>query len=162
MHVVIMPKAGQTMEEGVVLRWLKREGDTVGADEVIVEIETDKAIAEVPSEISGVMRKILVHEGKTVPVLTPLAYVGGLEEELPGEEMKQDGQRVAIEPAQPIATTGSAKVSDSGPRAVSPRARRLAEERGVDIRLLEGSGPEGRVTEDDVKTYLDGHEQSRS
>jgi pyruvate/2-oxoglutarate dehydrogenase complex dihydrolipoamide acyltransferase (E2) component len=63
MHLIIMPKAGQTMEEGAVLRWLKQEGQAIRAGEAVVEIETDKAITEVASEISGVLRKILVAEG---------------------------------------------------------------------------------------------------
>jgi pyruvate dehydrogenase E2 component (dihydrolipoamide acetyltransferase) len=83
MDSIIMPKSGQTMEEGVVRRWLKNEGEAVQAGEVVVEIESDKAIAEVPSGVSGVLRKILISEGETVPVLTPLAYVGALDEELP-------------------------------------------------------------------------------
>src|SRR5690242_11997679 len=104
MNRIIMPRSGQTMEEGIVRRWLKAEGDSVQAGEVILEIETDKAIAEVPAPDSGVLRKILVAEGETVPVLTPLAYVGALHEDLPGDSQSE---RAKITPAASIAPSAA-------------------------------------------------------
>ena len=144
------------MEEGVVRRWLKNEGEAVQAGEVVVEIETDKAIAEVPSGVSGVLRKILISEGETVPVLTPLAYVGALDEELPREASASTPRIKEVEtrPLTPAAATESARVFDSGPKVISPRARRLAAEHAIDITLLAGTGPEGRITESDVQDYL--------
>ena len=70
-----MPMLGEVMEEGVVLSWKKQEGEAVEKGEIILEIETDKAVAEVESPVSGVVRKILVPEGETVPVNTPLAVI---------------------------------------------------------------------------------------
>ena len=70
-----MPMLGEVMEEGVVLSWRKQEGEAVEKGEIIVEIETDKAVAEVESPVSGVVKKILVAEGETVPVNTPLAVI---------------------------------------------------------------------------------------
>jgi len=70
-----MPMLGEVMEEGVVLSWKKQEGEAVEKGEIILEIETDKAVAEVESPVSGVLRKILVPEGETVPVNTPLAVI---------------------------------------------------------------------------------------
>jgi pyruvate dehydrogenase E2 component (dihydrolipoamide acetyltransferase) len=154
MHIILMPKSGQTMEEGAVLRWLKKEGEPVQAGETVVEIETDKAIAEVASEASGVLRKILVSEGETVPVLAPLAYVGGPKEEVPSGATKLDSKRVEVEPALPAATTEGTQALPRISRLVSPRARKLAAAHGVDLDLVAGSGPEGRITEDDVKNFL--------
>jgi pyruvate dehydrogenase E2 component (dihydrolipoamide acetyltransferase) len=156
MDRIIMPKSGQTMEEGVVLRWLKNEGEAVQAGEVVVEIETDKAVAEVPSQVSGVLRKILISEGETVPVLTPLAYVGGVDEELPQETSARAPGTKEVEPppSAPVAVTDRALFSGSGPKLISPRARRLAAEHGIDITLLAGTGPDGRITESDVQEYL--------
>src|ERR1017187_10001168 len=144
-----MPKSGQTMEEGAVLRWLKKEGEPVQAGETVVEIETDKAVAEVPSEASGVLRKILVSEGKTVPVLTPLAYVGG-----PKEATKLESKPVEIEPVPPAAATEGTRALPRVTKLISPRARKLAVTHGVDLDLLTGSGLEGRVSEEDVKNFL--------
>ena len=85
MHQVIMLKFGQTMEEGTVRNWLKHEGDWVSAGDAVVEVETDKVTMEISSEVSGVLKRTLVPEGKTVPVLTPLAYIGEANEELSPE-----------------------------------------------------------------------------
>lgn len=154
MHVVNMPKSGQTMEEGTVLHWLKCEGEEISVGEALLEIETDKAIAEITSDVSGVLRKILVQEGQTVPVLSPLAYVGQLDEAFPPASV----------PLKMIAETGSNLTSsqiESGlmpersTGAVSPRARKLAREYGIDVEQIAGTGPGGRITEDDVRAFLD-------
>jgi pyruvate dehydrogenase E1 component alpha subunit len=155
MYAVIMPKAGQTMQEGVIRRWLKQEGDPIAVGEAIVEIETDKAIAEVPSEKSGLLRKILVTEGETVPVLATLAYVGGADEEMPADPLKRQPERLAAPLTPADAATPTAGVAEKRAVLVSPRAKKLASEHGLDITLIARAGPEGRVTEDDVRRYLD-------
>lgn len=149
-----MPKSGQTMEEGVVRRWLKGEGEAVQPGDVVVEIETDKAIAEVPSPGSGILRRILVPEGETVPVLTPLAYVGTLEEELPIEASAARTNVLPTRPSAPAQIPEMPRLPITGPKLISPRARRLAAEHRIDIALLAGTGPEGRITESDVQDYL--------
>jgi pyruvate dehydrogenase E2 component (dihydrolipoamide acetyltransferase) len=154
MNRIIMPRSGQTMEEGIVRRWLKVEGDSVRAGEVILEIETDKAVAEVPAPESGVLRKILVPEGVTVPVLTPLAYVGALHEELPGDSTPEQAKAVPAESAAPFTATEHARLPVNRPKLISPRARRLAAEHNIDLAVLAGSGPEGRITESDVQDYI--------
>ena len=75
MHALIMLKFGQTMEEGTVRKWLKQEGDWVAAGDAVVEVETDKVTMEICSEVSGVLKQILVPEEKSVPVLSTLAYI---------------------------------------------------------------------------------------
>jgi pyruvate dehydrogenase E2 component (dihydrolipoamide acetyltransferase) len=80
MYTIIMPKAGQTMEEGTVLRWFKQEGERVESGEVVVEVETDKAVMEVASERPGILCRILVSEGERVPVMAELAHIEGCDE----------------------------------------------------------------------------------
>ena len=83
-----MLKLGQTMTEGTVLTWLKKEGDAVSVGEPVVEVQTDKVNVEIACETSGILRRILVREGQCVPILTPLAYVGGLDEVLPSSDAR--------------------------------------------------------------------------
>ena len=154
MHIV-MPRAGQTMEEGVVLRWLKQEGDEVRRGEVVVEIETDKAVVELEAESAGVLRRIVVPSGQTVPVLSVLAYLGDPTEEIPSSTATNE-----TSDAQPTeqASRSTTKEAPPAPRdktiAISPRARKLAAERHVDVSLLSGTGAGGRITEADVEKWL--------
>ena len=162
MHVIVMPKAGQTMEEGAVLRWHKKEGERVQAGEVLLEVETDKAIAAVISEMSGVLRRILIPEGNTVPVLTLLAYVGGAEEEFPPETSGHDIKDVITKPLPTTNITGGQSDPQRVSKLVSPRARKLASEHGIDPELLTGTGAEGRVTEEDVRLHLDRRQEGKT
>ncbi|NMD34559.1 MAG: 2-oxo acid dehydrogenase subunit E2, partial [Planctomycetes bacterium] len=86
-HNVLMPKAGQTMEEGTLVQWLKKEGDAVAAGDPIMVIQTDKADLEVEAQASGVLRKILVHEGQVVPVLSVVAVIAAADEEIDAEAL---------------------------------------------------------------------------
>ena len=133
---VIMPRAGYEMTEGTVVRWLKAEGDSVEAGEVIAEIETDKATLELEAHAPGMLRSIVVAEGETVPVGDVLAYVGAPDEPLPE-------RRHAPQP------TESRLVRESRP-GTSPVARRLAIEHNTDLSSVTGTGPRGRITKDDV------------
>src|SRR5579864_5289824 len=119
---VTMPVLGLTMEEGTVAEWLKREGDTVARDEPLLTVEMDKGTVEVPAPASGVLRRIVVQPGTTVPVKTLIAEIG-------------DTSEVVTAPARQF---------------VTPRARLRAREMGVDLSSLRGSGPHGRVVEADV------------
>ena len=85
-QAIVMPKFGQTVEESSIQRWLKQEGDSVSNGEILFEIETDKAVLEVPSFSEGTLLKILAPEGSTVPVLTTVAYVGDPGEKIPESE----------------------------------------------------------------------------
>jgi pyruvate dehydrogenase E2 component (dihydrolipoamide acetyltransferase) len=153
-----MPQSGETMEEGTVVTWLKREGDPVEQGEAIVEIETDKALLEAESPYSGILRKILCPEGETVPVHTPLALIGEADEKIPqfDETGSPPGEPILSEPPkdQPSTTDASPRprVDMQGTRIpASPAARRLAAEQGIDLESLRpGSGPGGRITFSDV------------
>jgi pyruvate dehydrogenase E2 component (dihydrolipoamide acetyltransferase) len=153
---VIMPKLGQTMEEGTIARWVKKEGDKVEKGDILLEITTDKATLEVESYASGFLRKIVVQEEETVPVTEVIAYIADdmkeeIPEELKGEkpgvkkrEEKEEGVREKAERPPLKPGEGETKVK------ISPLARKLAEERGVDIGKIKGSGPGGRIVKEDI------------
>ncbi|MEN3002622.1 MAG: biotin/lipoyl-containing protein, partial [Armatimonadota bacterium] len=160
MQTIIMPKMGDAMEEGTLLRWLKAEGETVKEGEPIAEIATDKATVELEAPASGILRGIRVQAGETVPINTPLAYILAEGESLP-EEGKRDGkaappsetpprrEEVAVAPA-PVAPEPTEERIKA-----SPLARKIAQEHGIDLRLLQGTGPQGRIVERDVLAYLE-------
>jgi pyruvate dehydrogenase E2 component (dihydrolipoamide acetyltransferase) len=123
---VPLPMLGLTMSEGAVARWLRQEGDPVRKGDPLFEVETDKAVLDVEAPADGVLLRRLVAENQTVAVGTTVAIIGA-----PGQAAEAPAKKTA-----------------------SPRARKLAEDRGVDWRTLAGSGPGGAVTEDDVKRAL--------
>lgn len=144
---VIMPKLGLTMTEGTIERWLKQEGDRVEKGDPLVEIITEKINFQYESPASGILRKILHHEGEVVPVATPIALLVEEGEALPEFE--------AIQPEAPVEMHRPAAVEreirESRTRIfISPIARKIAEERGLDLSLLKGSGPGGRIIKQDV------------
>ncbi|MEE9199449.1 MAG: dihydrolipoamide acetyltransferase family protein [Dehalococcoidia bacterium] len=157
---VIMPQMGFDMVEGTVVRWLKAKGDTVNRGEPIVEVETDKATVEVEAFGSGLLREILVTEGDTVPVGQVIGVIAAADEELPevkgpvstpkAKATPEDGAKPEAPPQPPRG------VKPQGPGArgrVSPLARRIAEEKGIDLRQVTGSGPRGRITKEDVLAF---------
>jgi pyruvate dehydrogenase E2 component (dihydrolipoamide acetyltransferase) len=145
--VVIMPKLGLTMTEGSIEKWLKREGDRVEKGEPLVEIITEKLNFQYEAPASGVLRKILHQEGETIPVSTPIAILA------------EEGE--ALQEGMPLHPAPDEKVSQPEPPLretrepsrrifVSPIARRIAREKGVDLTGVEGSGPGGRIVKKDV------------
>ena len=157
---VVMPKMGYDMEEGKIVKWLKQEGDPVEKGEVIAEIETGKVNIEIEAFDSGILRKILAAPGETVPVGQPIAIIAGPDEELP--DVPANGKTVAVAEApveeRPTVVERVAPEPEPFPPVkgvkASPLARRLAEEYGVDITQIQGTGPGGRITRDDVKAYV--------
>ncbi|MCY3775948.1 MAG: dihydrolipoamide acetyltransferase family protein [Candidatus Aminicenantes bacterium] len=155
METIQLPKLAITMEEGTVVRWLKREGDPIAKGEPVVEIETEKANAEIESTCGGYLKRIAVKEGETAPVEAVLAYIAGDEAEL-----KAPYEPAVPEPkpkAQPVSTKPSPKVPPrvpaarpKGPVRAAPAARRLARELGLDLASVQGSGPGGRILPADV------------
>ena len=159
---VILPKLGQTMEEGTIVQWLKKEGDTIGRGDVLFQVESDKAVLEVEAKTRGVLRRILVTKGIKIPVLTPVAIIARPDEDISEALSEQRG--VGSAGARPSAATptragsvppGPSWESDRGRIFSSPRARRLAAEKGVDLSLVVGSGPNGRIVEKDVLFFLE-------
>jgi 2-oxoglutarate dehydrogenase E2 component (dihydrolipoamide succinyltransferase) len=152
-----MPQLGETIIEGTILKWLKQEGEHIERDEPLFEISTDKVDTEVPSPVSGVVSKILVAEGATVPVKTDIAEIaedgadsgaGDASEAESVTAPPSAGAEGGVTPGAPVAGT----LQDNGPRSqiLSPLVRRLASEHGVDLAGLSGSGSGGRITKKDV------------
>jgi pyruvate dehydrogenase E2 component (dihydrolipoamide acetyltransferase) len=161
MTEVIMPKMGDAMEEGVLVEWLKAEGDRVAADEPIANIQTDKAVVELPSPAPGVLAGLLVKPDDTVPVGRAIAAVLGEGEELPAGW--GDGAIARKEEAEPAAPARAA-VKEPGAAApavaegrvrASPLAKKVAASLGVDLASVEGTGPGGRIVERDVRARAD-------
>ena len=161
---VILPKLGQTMEEGAIVEWMKQEGDPISRGEVMFTTESDKATLEVEAPGRGFLRRILVPEGETVPVLTVVGLMTStLEEDMSayqpqGPSFASDvGLAEAAAPEAPEAKAPERAVAEPERGRVfsSPRARRLAREKGFDLAQIAGSGPDGRIVERDVVAYLE-------
>ena len=145
---VIMPKLGLTMKEGTIEKWLKQEGDRVEKGEPLVEIITEKLNFQYESPASGILRKILHPEGKVVPVTTPIAIIAEEGEALP--EFEAIKSEVPIEAPMPAAAVRKEMKEHRERIFASPVARKIAQEKGIDLSLLKGSGPGGRIIQTDV------------
>ena len=158
---ITMPQLGYDMQEGTVVKWRKGEGEEVSRGEVIAEIETDKAVVEMEAYAGGILRKLVVAEGKTVPVGTLIAVITAPDEEMPplealegaaapsaSEDASKSGAEAAIAPPRPSPAKTEVRAS--------PIARRLAQERGIDLAKITGTGSGGRITEADIEAYKEG------
>ena len=163
-----MPQMGYDMEEGTVIRWLVEEGAEVALGDAVAEIETDKAAVDFESPVAGVVLKILVAEGTTVPVGETIAIVGDAGEDLTATDSAPEEE---TEPAAaPDDSAADAPAVETDPQSApepqqertamfednlraSPVARKLAEEQGIDLSLIKGTGPGGRITRDDVLSF---------
>ncbi|MBA4096664.1 MAG: acetoin dehydrogenase dihydrolipoyllysine-residue acetyltransferase subunit [Rhodospirillum sp.] len=142
-----LPRLGETMEEGRIVTWLKQPGDRFKRGEILLEVETDKTVVEVPALQDGVMVRHLAAEADMIPVDAPIARIEVASAPAASAAPKQAAKPVATVPAPAPQATPSP--SNGGLRA-SPRARRLARDRGVDLAALTGSGRNGRISGDDV------------
>jgi pyruvate dehydrogenase E2 component (dihydrolipoamide acetyltransferase) len=159
-EIIAMPKLGFDMAEGTLVRWLKREGETVAKGEVLAEIETDKATVEVEASVSGTVRRLLVGERSTVPVGAPIAVLGSPDEPIdalapsaapaPIASSADSASQPAPSPVPHSPPSAAAAEGVPGGVRASPIARRIAGERGIDLSSLRGSGPEGRIVKKDV------------
>ena len=155
---IVMPQLGYDMREGTVVRWVKQEGDEVVANEVIAEIETDKAVVEFKPTTGGVLRRIVAGEGEAVPVGQLIAVIGDADEALPDDLGRPTPDTAAATETAPAASQAPAPAAAAAPAGevrASPIARRLAQERGVDLETLTGTGPGGRIVEADVLAAAD-------
>jgi pyruvate dehydrogenase E2 component (dihydrolipoamide acetyltransferase) len=155
---VILPKMGQTMEEGAIVEWLKEPGDPVSRGDVLFTVESDKAVLEVESSVNGFLREILVPAGEKVPVLAVVALVTSTADEpLEGHHTSGVPDRAAqtLElPTAPASPPPGAAQARAGRLFASPRARKAAREKGIDLTPVTGSGPGGRIVERDVLRSL--------
>jgi pyruvate dehydrogenase E2 component (dihydrolipoamide acetyltransferase) len=130
-----LPDLGEGLTEGEISRWLVSEGQEIAEDDPLVEIQTDKTTVEIPSPAAGTVTSILVEEGKVVPVGTVLVVIDG----------EPDGER-------PRAATETVSSERAPKGRATPLVRKIAQELGVDLDALTGTGPQGRVTEEDVRS----------
>jgi pyruvate dehydrogenase E2 component (dihydrolipoamide acetyltransferase) len=173
---VIMPKMGDAMEEGTLLKWLKSEGEEVSEGDPIAEIETDKVTMELEAEDEGTLAQLIADEGQDVPVGEAIAFIQGEGEEVPersegggeAEEEAEEGGEEDGGRAQATATETEAPEEEEAEEAdvqadgradghfrASPIVRRLAEENDLDLSKIDGSGPAGRIVERDVRAAME-------
>jgi pyruvate/2-oxoglutarate dehydrogenase complex dihydrolipoamide acyltransferase (E2) component len=151
-----LPDLGEGLTEGEIARWLVVEGQELAEDDPLVEIATDKTTVEIPSPAAGTVTRILVAEGEVVPVGTVLVVIGGDGAEGAAAEAEAPPPAPRAEPA-PVLEPESASVSQSQGRVqATPLVRRVAADLGVDLAELRGSGPNGRITEEDVRNAAEG------
>jgi pyruvate dehydrogenase E2 component (dihydrolipoamide acetyltransferase) len=177
---MIMPKMGDAMEEGTLVKWLKSEGDEVSEGDPIAEIETDKVTMELEAEDSGTLAQLIASEGEDVAVGEPIAFIQGEGEEVPerdgsgqadaeeAEGSDEGGEAQAqtateTEEEQPSEdeqqpSGDGAQAGGNGHFRASPIVRRLAQENNLDLSRIEGSGPQGRIVERDVRAVLESGE----
>ena len=158
---VHMEALSPTMEEGRLVKWTKREGDAVKTGETLAEVETDKAVMELVARADGQLVKVLAQEGSTVPVGDVVAWIGEPGEKIEGAGSGEQGAAASkpapTAPAAPVRTqpalapTSAAAPADATRVKASPLAKRIAKEAGVDLKLVQGSGPGGRVIKRDVE-----------
>jgi pyruvate dehydrogenase E2 component (dihydrolipoamide acetyltransferase) len=160
---VVMPRYSLTMQKGTVVKWLKNEGDSIEKGMPIVEVEADKVTTEVESPVSGILLKICASEQTEVPVGKPLAYIGKPGEPIP--EAVELEEAPIIQEKMPAVGAPIEKLEhgekEEKTRA-SPVARKLAKQYGVDLTQIQGTGPGGRVTSEDVLRYVELHKDSRA
>jgi pyruvate dehydrogenase E2 component (dihydrolipoamide acetyltransferase) len=171
---VTLPRLGQGMESGVIVKWLKSEGEEVEKGEPLYELDTEKVTQEVEADSSGVLLKILANEGEEIEVGKAIAVIGAAGEDVPEEEETPDrvepdegGKEIGVEkPAEglvgeeerergrepaPEGPSEPERRANGGRVKASPLARRIAKERGIDLAQLRGTGPEGRIVAEDVE-----------
>ncbi|BAM01526.1 MULTISPECIES: dihydrolipoamide acetyltransferase family protein [Caldilinea] len=159
---IVMPKQGNTVESVIIVDWKKRVGEHIEAGDTLCEVETDKATMEVPSPVAGVLLKTLYSVGDEVPVMTTIAWIGEPGEAIPdGEEQAMSSEEAAPQTTASVEAPTGAPAPSSSPALrsdlrtpISPRARHLAERKGVDASALTGSGPGGRIIERDVQAAI--------
>ncbi|MFP6590645.1 MAG: dihydrolipoamide acetyltransferase family protein [Candidatus Latescibacterota bacterium] len=156
---VVMPKLGLTMERGTIGAWLKAEGDDVERGEPLLEVVTDKVTMEVEAQAAGVLRRILVEAGEEVDVATPIGVIAAVDEDITHFESRPPTPTVStpsISIPQAAATPASPHGTGNGrrPHRASPKARRIAEEHGIVLDGIAGSGPSGRIVAADVEARV--------
>ena len=155
--VVTMPKLGLTMTEGSVSKWHKKEGERVEKGEIIAEVATDNINYELEAPESGVLRKILIGPDAKVPVTAPIAIIAEADEDISG--LMPKGTAEAAPAAQAEVKAPPAPIAAQAPATqaikASPAAKKLAKDHGVDLSLVTGTGPSGRIVEKDVEDYIE-------
>ena len=149
---VVMPALEMAQETGKLVAWRKKEGAAVTKGEILLEIETDKAVMEIESPGDGILTGVSVQEGAEVPVGQTIAWLLKPGEQIPTQTAPaESGRHTSSGPSRPATTPADSQPSSTSAAAkISPKARRLAQEHGIDVTRLRGSGPEGAVVVEDV------------
>lgn len=161
---MLMPKMGESIIEGTILTWLKKEGDSIEQDESVLEVATDKVDTEVPATHAGVLKKILAKEGEVIAVGAPIAIIETEGEETapanaskPKKEAKEELVAAAPEKTETLISSPEPVVADGDDRFYSPLVKSIAKEEGIDaseLSKIPGTGKEGRVTKQDMLDYV--------
>jgi pyruvate dehydrogenase E2 component (dihydrolipoamide acetyltransferase) len=152
---IVMPRLSLTMKEGTVVEWFKKEGDTVQKGEPLVEVLSEKVTYDVEAPESGILRKILAEEGTNVPVDQVVGVIAAPDETVAEADLAQ-AAAPSVEEEQIAGSRAEVKVETEGERVLaSPAAKRLARELNVDLSEVTGTGPEGRIVEEDVKRFAE-------
>ena len=155
---VVMPQVGQDIETGKIVRWIKKEGDQVKKGEVLCEVETEKAVVEVPSPADGYLLKILFPDNAETKILSEIGFVGNLTDSVvesissnPQSTLAKTGSNEQLKSTNQtvLPTIGSEKVK------ISPKARNIAQQQGVAFENIQGTGPEGRIIEKDIWDFIE-------
>jgi pyruvate dehydrogenase E2 component (dihydrolipoamide acetyltransferase) len=163
-----LPRMSDTMEEGTIVTWFVKVGDTVKSSQMIADVETDKATMELENFEKGEVLHLNVQEGETVPVETTIAIIGQKGEDFshllnespaaPSEEVKPEAPTATAEAAKEVSTNNTtapvqASSSNNGRVFVSPLAKKMAEDKGISLESVAGSGDNGRIIKKDIENY---------
>ena len=163
--LMLMPKLSDTMDEGIILKWRKREGESILQGDILADIQSDKADMEQEAYDGGVIRKLFAKEGEGVKVGAPLAIIGTADEDISGLLGPAGGEAplaAAAAPAAHAADAGAASAAptpapvqapESGRTKISPLAKKIAEVKNIDVSLVAGSGPGGRIVKRGIENY---------
>jgi pyruvate dehydrogenase E2 component (dihydrolipoamide acetyltransferase) len=158
---VVMPALEMAQETGKLVSWRKKEGESVIKGEPLLEVETDKAVMEIESPADGVLAGVKVQEGAVVPVGQTIAWIVRPGESVPSEVVPAAVTRVATESgASNVASVSSPQTADTAGARISPKARRLAKEHGVDLSLVGGSGPRGEILTSDILAFVESSQRT--
>ena len=156
-YIVVMPKLGLTMTEGTIVKWIKSEGEEVQAGEALFEVATDKLVNEIESNQGGVVRKIIIPEGDIVECLKPIAIIAALDEDI-SSMLKEIGESGEVDTPVQVGPKVKQIIVDEESKIrvkAAPVAKKLANEKGINLQLVTGTGHAGRIVLKDVEDYIE-------
>jgi pyruvate dehydrogenase E2 component (dihydrolipoamide acetyltransferase) len=157
-HSIVMPALEMAQETGKLISWRKREGEAVGKGEPLLDVETDKAVVEIEAPADGILAGVKAHAGDVIPVGQTIAWIVNPGEEIPVEAASASGRRMdtpsAAAPTPPAQVSAQASAAPAASARISPKARRLAKEHGVDLSLVRGTGGEGEIQAEDILAFV--------
>src|SRR5260221_14291116 len=158
-HSIVMPALEMAQETGKLLSWRKKEGEAIAKGEPLLEVETDKAVVEIESPADGILAGVKAHAGDVIPVGQTIAWIVNPGEKPPAEETASaSGRRMDSKPALAASAAVDTSAAPAAPAAssarISPKARRLAREHGVDLSRVRGSGGDGEILAEDILAFV--------